>query len=368
MRYREFGGTRLPGIGLGTMGLGGRFSADPADDANALQVLRQALDCGLTFIDTAEVYAAGHCEELIGRAIRGRRDEVFLASKVSPEHFRTADIQHACERSLARLATDRLDLYQLHWPNPAVPIEESLGAMRLLQSAGKIVRIGLSNYSTDEVKYAKEVLAPDLFSVQVEYNLCERSVESDLLPYCASQGMLLIAYSPLDQGSVASDARVRGVLDEVGRSCAKTGAQVALNFLATQGPVLPIPKARSPVHLAENAAAGDFELPDTLRARVDCECRVPVTPIPWTEVDPSDGRGGVATLEAALENRMGFTPPPSSLAEAIRLDDRVKPVRVRLAVGPGGAHRYVLEEGRLRFWAWVIAFDGRRPVPAVVRS
>jgi len=373
VRTRDIGGRTFPAIGQGGMAVGGRFSPDHSRDDEQIAALRYGLECGMTFIDTAEIYGDGHSEELIGRAIAGVRDRVFLGSKVSPEHLRATDLIHACERSLARLGTDHLDLYQIHWPNPAVAVAESLDALERLARDGKVLHIGVSNFSLAEVREAEALLCSHrLFSVQVEYNLCERGPERDLIPYCAERGLLVIAYSPLDQGRVAGSAPIRRVLAEVARECGRTPSQVALNFLANQGPVIPIPKALGRAHIEQNAAACDFTLSPALRARIDEECWLEAMAIPWETIRPALDMSGehtvYRTLAEARANPKGLSPAPEMLAGDIRKDDRIKPIRVVALEEPAGNYSYDLVEGRLRFWAWVIAFDGQRAVPALVRN
>lgn len=366
-------GNEMPAVGQGCMGVGGWFAVDATRDAEQIAALRYGIELGMTFIDTAEVYGAGHSEELIGRAVAGIRAQVFLASKVSPTHLASPDLFNACEGTLARLGTDYLDLYQIHWSNPAVPLEETLGAMVQLVERGKVLHVGVSNFSLSEVREVRRLLgSTPLFSVQSEYNLFERGPEESLIPYCEGNNILFIAYSPLDQGHVVWSASVRNRLVEIAATVGLTPAQVALNFLASRGPVLPIPKAMRESHIRENATACDFELSGDLCAVIDRECRVPALHVPWTAIRPardvSGGRAVYTTLEEARVNPAGHAPSPLKLAEDIRSDDRIKPVRVTPIADASGEYRYDLVEGRLRFWAWVLAFEGRREVPVMVRD
>jgi aryl-alcohol dehydrogenase-like predicted oxidoreductase len=366
-------GENLPAIGQGAGGITRRSAQDPCRDDLRIGAIRLGLEAGMRFIDTAEVYADGHSERLVERAVRECRDQVFLASKVAPEHLRAGDLARACEGSLVRLGTDRLDLYQIHWPNPAVPLEESLGAMAELRAQGKIRHIGVCNFSLDEVRAVRRILgATPLFSVQTEYNLCERGPERDLLPYCAQEDLLLIAYSPLDQGRVAGSAPIRAALAEVAGAAGRAASQVALQFLASRGPVLPIPQASGAEHIRLNAEACDWTLAPAELAWLDERCRLPVEAIPWERIRPARDHSGehqvYQSVAEALANPGGLTPAPAELALAIRLDDRIKPCRVTRLPEPDGAYLFDLVEGRLRFWAWVIAFEGARPVPVLVRS
>jgi aryl-alcohol dehydrogenase-like predicted oxidoreductase len=360
-------------MGQGCMGVGGRFSADKSHDAEQIHALQQGIEMGMTFIDTAEVYGAGHSEELVGRAVRGRRDEVFLASKVSPEHLSPVDLMTSCEESLRRMGVDHLNLYQIHWPNPAVPLDETLGAMVRLREQGKICHLGVSNFSLPALKRIQCMLGSvPLFSVQAEYNLFERGAEEEMIPWCARNGMLFIAYSPLDQGRVVGSAVVRKRLAVVAGRVGCTPSQVALKFLSSRGPVLTIPKAIRSDHIRENATACDIPLPAPLLAEIDLACRVEVNLVPWIQIQPAVDSTGehrvCTTIEEARANPADHSPSPLQLAEEIRGDDRIKPIRVTRIDGSAGEYRYHLAEGRLRFWAWVLAFNGRRDVPVLVRD
>ncbi len=368
-------GVRLDPVGQGCMGVGGRFSADCSRDSEQIASLRLGIELGMTFIDTAEVYGAGHSEEIVGKAVSGLRDKVFLASKVSPENLSPDKLAASCEKSLSRLGVDCLDLYQIHWPNPAIPLEDSLGAMLELRRQGKIRKIGVSNFSLDELGRASRALGPGgLFSLQMEYNLFERGPERELIPFCQEHGMLFIAYSPLDQGHVVWNASARASLERVAAEFGFTPAQAALKFLASKGPVLPIPKALSEVHVRENASALALEAGDSFYQSIDSECRVPLLHVPWRSIRPAkDAKGGHAvytTLEEARVNPASHSPSPLELAEEIKANDAIKPIRVSPLPegGDAGGYRYDLLEGRLRFWAWVLAFDGARDVPVLVRN
>lgn len=369
----EIAGERLSGIGQGCMGVGGRFAADRSRDAEQVAALRLGIELGMTFIDTAEGYGAGHSEELVAEAVRGMRERVFLASKVSPDHLTARELRSACEESLRRLGTDRLDLYQVHWPNPAVPLEETLGELARLREQGKIRHIGVSNFSLQELKRTRSLLgSTPLFSLQSEYNLFERSPEAEIIPWCAEEGVLFIAYSPLDQGRVAGNREVRTRLCALAGETGCTPSQLALAFLRARGPVLPIPKALGERHIKENASAATLEIGPELRQRMDRECRVQLLQVPWREIRPArDGSGDhtvYQSVEEARANPAGHSPSPLELAAEIQKDDRIKPIRVVPVAEEEKAFRFDLAEGRLRFWAWVLAFDGEREVPVLVRD
>jgi len=374
MKYKKFGstGVSVAAIGQGSMGVGGQFSPDVSWDEEQVAALKLGIAHGMTLIDTAEIYGGGHAEEVIGKAIEGVRDRVFVATKFSPEHSSYRDVLAAAEGSLARLKTDYIDLYQIHWPNPEVDIRETMRALEELVDAGKVRHIGVSNFSLSQLKEVRTVLKKHgIVSNQVEYNLFDRSIEKDLLPYCEKENIALIAYSPLDQGKATSGSNV---LETLAKKYGKTASQVTLNWLSVHPAVFPIPKALKPEHIAQNAGAVDFLLaPEDIEAMNIAFKREPLL-VPVTAVEVSvQGEGArkvYQTREEALANRLGFTPSPSALANYIAKhpDEDIKPVRLMRRVANGGKSDYDLVEGRVRYWAWVIAFDGKRPIPAYVRE
>jgi diketogulonate reductase-like aldo/keto reductase len=264
MEFRPLGRTHetIPVVGLGTWGIGGEMSPDPSRDEAGIQALRLGLDLDMKFIDTAEMYAAGHSEEVVARALEGRRDKVFVASKVSPRHFAYDDVLAAAKRSLKRLRQKQMDLYQLHWPNPKIPISETMRAMEKLVKDGLTRYIGVSNFSVEQMKEAQQSLSHEkIVSNQVEFNLIDRSVEARILPYCQKEGLTLIAYSPLGQGKIPKG---RGssfkVLDEIAQKLGKSRNQVALNWILQHDSVVTIPKAADTDHIKENAEVPDWKL------------------------------------------------------------------------------------------------------------
>lgn len=242
-------GTPVPVLGQGTWHMG----EDPARHAAEVAALRLGLDLGLALIDTAEMYAEGAAERVVGEAIRGRREEAFLVSKVYPHNASRAGTARACEASLRRLGIDRLDLYLLHWRG-SVPLAETAEAMERLREAGRIRRWGVSNLDVDELGE----LPPGCATDQVLYSLEHRGVEFDLLPWCRERGMPVMAYSPVGQGGRLLRHPALGA---VARRLGLSPAQVALAWTLRAPGVVAIPKASDPGHVRENAAAAGIVLP-----------------------------------------------------------------------------------------------------------
>ncbi len=246
-------GVALPEIGLGTW----ESNGDPA-------VINRAIDLGAFLIDTAESYGT---EDLIGRAVAGRRDEVFLATKVSPEHFRHEDVLTACDRSLKALGIETIDLYQLHAPSRHVPIEETMGAMADLVAAGKVRHVGVSNFSVQEMEAAEDALGADLVvENQIKYSLFDHEFADTVIPWCEERGIMVLAYSSLEQGAFESELRVNARLVEVMEGvCAETGrtaAQVLLNWTLRSPVVITIPRTNTLSRVDENCAASGWRLTD----------------------------------------------------------------------------------------------------------
>ncbi len=247
---------------MGTWGMGGGMRADSSHDSESIEALKLGLELGMTLVDTAEMYGAGHSEEVVSRALEDWRKPVFVASKVSPSHFGYDDLLLSARKSLERLRVKQMDLYQLHWPNPRTPIAETMKAMEKLVRDGMVRHIGVSNFSVAQMRDAQAALSrEEIVSNQVEYSLIDRSVEEEILPYCQREKLTLIAYSPLGQGRIA---RGRGgpfkIVDEIAARLGESRSQVALNWLLWHESVVAIPKASDKKHVVENAAVSGWKL------------------------------------------------------------------------------------------------------------
>ncbi|WP_327287748.1 aldo/keto reductase [Streptomyces sp. NBC_01198] len=249
-------GVRVPALGQGTWGMG----EDPARRQSEVAALRRGFDLGMTLVDTAEMYADGAAEEVVGEAIRGRRDETFVVSKVSPRHADRRGAPAACRASLRRLGTDRIDLYLLHWRGD-VPLDETVEALEGLVADGSIGSWGVSNLDVDDLADLPAGARPQ--TDQVLYNLTRRGPEYDLLPFCRERSLPVMAYSPVEQGRLLGHPALAAVAEVHG----STPAQVALAWVLRRDDVIAIPKASTVAHVEENRAALDLLLrEDELRA------------------------------------------------------------------------------------------------------
>ena len=254
-------GERIPALGLGTWHMG----EDPSRRKAEVVALQLGLDLGLSLVDTAEMYGDGGAEEVVGEAVAGRRDQVFLVSKVLPSNASRAGTIAACERSLKRLETDRIDLYLLHWRSRA-RLAEVVDAFEALARAGKIRHWGVSNLDRSDMEELTGLPHGDRVQVdQVLYNPSRRGIEADLLPWCRERGIAVMAYSPIEEGRLVHHRALRDIAARHGA----TPAQVALAWVLRQDGVCAIPKAVSRQHLEENRAALDLRLDPEDLAQLD---------------------------------------------------------------------------------------------------
>ncbi len=265
-------GERVPALGQGTWNMGDSRASRKEEIAS----LQLGLDLGLRLIDTAEMYGEGKSEELVGHAIAGRRDQVFLVSKVYPHNASRKGAVAACERSLKRLATNHLDLYLLHWRG-RIPLAETLEAFQALQQAGKIRHYGVSNLDLEDMQALSNLAGASQVQVnQLLYNLTRRGLEFDLLPWMRERGMALMAYSPVEQARLLRNRALLGFTRRHGM----TPAQAALAWLLAKENVIAIPKASRREHVQENAGAAAIELSREQLAELDRAFPAPAGPVP----------------------------------------------------------------------------------------
>ena len=252
-RVRLHDGSTVPSLGQGTWRMGSNRNARKTE----LESLRLGIELGMTLIDTAEMYGDGASEELVGEAIDGQREKIFLVSKVMPANASRTGVRRSCHASLKRLGTDRIDLYLLHWRG-AISLAETIDGFEALRRDGMIGDWGVSNFDVDDMQSLVGTARPGGCLVnQVLYNLEARGIEFDLLRYSHDQGVPLMAYSPVGQGGALLDHPVLAI---IGRDHGKTPAQIALAWTLLHPNVISIPKAASPAHVRENAEAASIQL------------------------------------------------------------------------------------------------------------
>ena len=263
MEYKELGrtGVMIPEVGLGTW----KYRGGP-------EPLRRGIELGATLIDTAEMYRT---EDAVGQAIRGIRDRVFVATKVLGSNLRYDQVLRAAEKSLRELNDDIIDLYQIHWRSQGVPIAETMRAMEELVDRGMVRYIGVSNFSVADLREAQGAMSKNsIVCNQVLYNLKRRGIERDLIPYCEKEGITVMAYTPLADGSLAVRPRLRAgrqweALEGVSHDVERTPGQVALNWCLTRAPVVVIPKSNSVARTEENCGASGWRLSEAQVQRLE---------------------------------------------------------------------------------------------------
>lgn len=355
-------GQQVSAIGQGT-------GVHHFDEKRLIRALQVGLEKGMTLIDTAEVYGNGLAEEIVGKAVKGRRDKAVIATKVSPENLGYKSVLKACDGSLRRLGTSYIDLYQIHWPNPRIPLSETLEAMARLVNDGKIHSFGVSNFSKKELQDVQSISGIKAVSLQIEYNLFDRSAEKETLSYCEENKIAVLAYSPLNHAREFSESSKLNCLANLAKKYSKTASQVILNWLTSKSMVIPIPTATNPDHVKENASATDFSLSNADKAEINRVFKMEVIEIPIDQIRvlaEAQAEGKVyQSIEEAKRNKFGFTPSPLELAVEIRKGVFLKPVSVVKSKSGNQRQRYDLTEGRVRYWAWVIAFEGNKLIPAI---
>ena len=262
MKFETIPSLTLPKIGFGTWKIGGASSPDPKLDSASMTALRSALETGFTHFDTAEMYAEGHTEELLGEAIRGsdvKRENLFITTKVWPGHLKYENVLKACEDSLRRLNMDYIDLYLIHWPQIGMKLEDTFRALNKLVQAGKVKHLGVSNFNLKLLKQAQALSETPIITNQAPYSLSDRNyVRNGVLEYCQQNDILFTAYEPLDKGRLDSSKTI----DDIAKAHNATPFQIALAWVIAQPHVITIPMSYNPQHIKENFTAADIELND----------------------------------------------------------------------------------------------------------
>jgi aryl-alcohol dehydrogenase-like predicted oxidoreductase len=366
--------TSIPVIGQGATHVGSYARHDELLGEKRIKVWRAGIDVGMNLIDTADLYGGGLSEELVGKALKGIRQKVILATKFNPrpENCRES-IKRSLENSLRRLQTDYVDLFQLHFPNPAVRIEEVGEAVWELMKAGEILHFGVSNFSVEELEAAQQSLRLPVVSNQVEYNLADRSAENGMLSLCERTRVTLFAYSPLGAGRLRLDESAASEMKRIADKYDKSVYQISLGWLIAKPQVAALVKSAKLEHLLDNAEAAAFPISEEDLACID-KLQEPTRIMVPTEkilLEGDSGRHVYATKEEALKNASDLIPSPELLAARLRKTGDAKPIHLVRFADPTGRFRYKLDPYDLlgqakRYWAWVMAYGEDREIPAYV--
>ena len=260
MKFDTTPSLTLPKIGFGTWKIGGGSFPDMKTDSVSLAALHTAIETGYTHFDTAEMYANGHAEELLGRAIRSsqvKREALFITSKVTPSHLQYDEVIRSCENSLRRLQMEYLDLYLIHWPSAGMKLTDTFRALNKLVRDGKVKHLGVSNFNLKLLKQSQELSETPIITNQVPYSLGDRSyVKNGILEYCQKNDILLTAYSPIEEGTLKTNA----TLEAIAKAHNATTFQIALAWVISQPRIITIPMSANPKHIQENFEAAEIEL------------------------------------------------------------------------------------------------------------
>ena len=362
----------LPKIGQGT---GYNLYKNKVSKKEISYILDKGIDLGLNLIDTAENYDNGETEKIIGDVIRKKRKKVLISTKFSPENSTYKKVIQACNKSLKRLKSSYIDIYQIHWPNPKVPLEETLSALIFLKKSGKIREFGAGNFSLKQFNKAKMILKKEnFFSLQTEFNIFERTIEQNgIYDFCKKHGVQIIAFSPLDQGRLyAMDQTQEALIKKISRRHNKTIAQIILAWITSKKIIIPIPMTLNLEHLRDNADSiyillnkGELrQINNTFYSKLE------FIPVDSIKVLKEGERHSLAytSLKEAYENRLKFIPSPKELAYELREQEFVKPLRLVKLKSSSTKFKYDLISGRVRYWAWVIAYGKSKPIPAYIRE
>ena len=356
---------KLSAIGLGC---GINLLKDNKHDYKSLShLVDYASDNGCNLIDTAPVYGDGESEKVIGKVIEKKRSKVFLATKVLLNSTDVLSIEKSCDKSLKRLRTDYIDLFQIHWPNPEININETMAVMEKLVKYGKIRYIGVSNFSEKEIQQSISYLSDyNLASIQSEYNLFERSIEKDILKLAIKEKILVLAYSPLWQGKLANGVKQLKILDYLSDKYSVTSTQIVLNYLANKKNIIPIPNTSNLLKLKENLQSLNFKLKSDDILKLDKECQTRISYIYPNEINVGDvtNKKIYTTLDQAIENKLNMSPSPLELSADMKDGNFLKPIRLKQIKNHNKP--YELIEGRLRYWAWIIANGQEKKIPALI--
>ena len=374
MKYTKIGTTNItiPAICIGTSGAGSRSVATVDSISKRMDVLKYSIDLGFTMIDTADEYEEGHSEEITGKVINGIRDKVFICTKFAARNNSHNGIMNSIEDSLQRLHTDYIDLYQVHWPNPAIPIEETMKTLEEIVKQGKARFIGVCNFNKDEIQEAEQYLnKTTIVSVQSEYNLYNRSIEDELLPFCKRNRKTLLAYSIFNQGKIFLRKRF-AFLHILEKKYGKTRYQIILSWILSHAGIVPIVRSMNRENMFANHESLDIILDakdiDLLNEEFTIKPKF-VMPldiiVPNEDVD--DTHRIYTTLNQAVKNEFNIHPSPQKLAEEFLNGKQTRAVELESCSElPGSSGKYKLLHGRVRYWAWIIAFGNKKPIPAYI--
>ena len=358
----------MPALGLGTMGFGGYFQEDKSDFSRHVELIEVAHSLGIRVLDTAEVYGNGAAEKIIGKVSANIKNSMFIMSKFSPHRTTPSSIQSALEHTLRRIGRDYIDVYQPHWPNPDIDINEIFDCLDKLRDEGKLRYIGVSNFNAAQLTGHASEISPKF--LQCEFNPVNQQQGIELLEHSKKSNGIVVCYSPFQEGKLFSSVHV-SKLAGIAEDLRCTQAQLYLAWIMSHGRTLPIPKTSNLTRLEENIGSLAVNISQEIKALISKNFELKVNLIKPNIIRPFDksstdntGRPLLRTLEEAIANTINLSPSPSQIADEINANNGHlnKPIKIR-STKDGN---FVLVEGRLRYWGWIISYGWNKPIPSII--
>ncbi len=361
---------KIPKIGQGTGHKGQDKSTFEKDRKRLVKNVKFGISQGLCLIDTAEVYTDGRSEMIVGEAIRGQRDKVIVATKFSPNHNSYSEVINSAQNSLLRLQTDYIDLYQVHWPNNKIPLDETLAAMWDLQQGGLIKEVGLSNFSLSQLEKAQYIArskSKKIYSVQIKFNLLDHSAYSHIKDFCNSNGIKIIAYSPL-RFIFSQKSTLLKDLIFIAKKLGVSPAQVAVSWIISHENVTALVESSKLENLKEISKADQITIAKEYTLILDSHFRNSITELHVNHIHSNnperEALSGSRSRDEILKFNNDFCPSVTDLSEELDSGGFLQPIVVRKSsIIP---NKFEIIEGELRFWSFVIEFGPESKIPTIV--
>lgn len=332
-------------------------------------LIKSAYDFGYNFFDTAPVYGNGLSEKYLGSALNStQKNNSLIATKISPEMLNKKNIIKSVNRSRKNLSLDKIDLVQLHWPNPAIDLRESLDTLLELKNKNYINSIGICNYDFLDLKNIFKYYNDNIISsFQIEYNFFDRTIENKIKNFLKRKNVKILAYSPLAQGRIFNGKEQRKCLDDLSEKYGLSKDQIVLNWLVNFGKVIPIPNTLNLKRLEKNFLSISENIQKKDLLKISKICTSPIEKIPPKKiiVKSKFNKKIYININQAKKNKFNMSPSPLELSKKLLKNDNMKPIRIKYEKR-GGKIKLFLLEGRLRFWAWIIAFGWKKDIPSLV--
>ena len=373
MKFEKIGDATVSKIALGTSGSGSYSTATTSNIKSRIQLYNEAIELGINFFDTAELYGGGFAEEVLGKAILNKRKDVFIASKFNPNHSSCKSILNAVESSLKRLKTDYIDLCQMHWPNPGIDYTEVITAIDRLLKEGKIKYFGLSNYSYPELIDIKRNLGTiSITAIENQYNLARKEIENDVLPFCVRNNITVLAYSPLGQGKLIDIISNNKFIEKLRYQYDITTSQLLLNWLSSKKNVIPVVRTGNADHLKENIKALDIKCQLSESEKLNGLINIEIKNIAIKNIiiENKNGRKVYKNASEAISNKFDWIPSPNLLAERIKKYEVAEPINLikynnqdKETLYKVDAYDFLGENKK--YWGWILANGESSEIPYI---